>query len=254
MSLKFLKTGAESAKLAEKAKAEAEARKAEQGTMFNFFLKNGEEARITFVDGELSKEGNLMPPRYYEHSMMEQGTWGHFYVCPEKTLQETKDKCPLCESGDRPALISLFTVIDHRTYQSRDKTKTYVNTKKLLKAKPPTFEILNKLAQKRGGLAGVTFDVSRSMNGKAPSVGDLFDFVEKKEIDELKKIYLIEKVDPKTNVKTKETNFTPADYEKEIVFRTGDELRKIGYDKPSVTSPATSTEPSGEMPDYSQQL
>ena len=37
---------------------------------------------------------------------------------------------------------------------------------------------------------------------------------------------MIEKVDPKTNAKVKVSNFTPADYEREIVYRTGDELRK----------------------------
>jgi len=261
MAFTFLKRGAESAKMAAKAAAEAEQRRSEQGKLFRFWMKEKEEARITFVDGELSKEGALTgyldPPRYYEHNLFLNGQWNNFFYCPEKTNPDANDKCPLCESGDKPALVALFTIIDHRQIPStKDKTKIWKDQKKLLVAKPQTFELLTKHAIKRGGLAGGTFDASR-VGDKSAAVGSMFDFVEKKTIEELQKLYMIERVDPKTNQKVKVTNFTPADYEKEIAYRTGDELREltkgspVGSDVPFVSGSGTAA--TGAV-DYSKDL
>ena len=122
--------------------------------------------------------------------------------------------------------MALFTIIDHRQIpSSKDKTKIWKDTKKLLVAKPQTYELLTKHAIKRGGLAGCTFDASR-VGDKSASVGSMFDFVEKKDVKELQKLYMVERIDPKTNQKVKVTNFTPADYEKEIQYRTGEQLRQ----------------------------
>jgi hypothetical protein len=257
MAFTFLKTGAESAKLAQRAAAEAEQRKLEQGKMYRFWMKEKEEARITFVDGDLNSEGHLVPPRYYEHNLNLNGTWNNFFLCPEKTNPDSNDSCPICESGDRPSLVALFTVIDHRQIQStKDKSKVWKDQKKLLVAKTQTYEMLNKHAMKRGGLAGCTFDASR-VGDKSASVGSMFEFVEKHDIEELKKVYQIEKVDPKTNAKVKATNFTPANYDAEIVFRNGEDLRKHlknvdggGDEIPSNGSPAAP----GGGPDYSKEL
>ena len=118
MAFTFLKTGAASAKLAQKAAAEAEARQQQGNRMFRFWMKEKEEARITFVDGDLAKDGPLAgypdPPRYYEHNLFLNGVWNNFFVCPERTSPDSGEKCPLCESGDKPSLIALFTIIDHR--------------------------------------------------------------------------------------------------------------------------------------------
>lgn len=257
MAFTFLKRGAESAKLAARAAAEAEQRRSEQGKMFRFWMKEKEEARITFVDGELATEGPLAgypdPHRYFEHNLFLNGVWNNFFVCPEKTNPDSGDKCPICESGDKPALVALFTIIDHRQIQSsKDKTKVWKDTKKLLVAKPQTYELLTKHAIKRGGLAGCTFDASR-VGDKSASVGSMFDFVEKKSIEELKKIYMIEKVDPKTNQKIKVTNFTPADYEKEIVYRSGEDLKKYMDSTADIPFKGTPSGSGGEA-DYSKEL
>ena len=230
MAFKFLKTGAASAKMMQQAAAEQEARRSQENKLFRFWMKEKEEARITFVDGELAKEGALAgyldPPLYYEHNLYLNGSWNNPYPCPEKTNPDSGDKCPICESGDRPSMVVLFTIIDHRSIPStKDKTKVWKDTKKLLVAKKGTFDLLTKHALKRGGLAGCTFDASR-VGDKSASVGSMFEFVEKHDIKELQKLYMVERVDPKTNLKIKMTNFTPADYEKEIQFRTGAELRK----------------------------
>lgn len=242
--------------MAQRAAAEAEQRKSEQGRMFRFWMKEKEEARITFVDGNLATEGALAgyldPPRYYEHNLFLNGVWNNFFVCPERTSPDSGDKCPICESGDKPSLVALFTIIDHRVIQStKDKTKTYKDTKKLLVAKQQTFELLTKHAIKRGGLAGCTFDASR-VGDKSASVGSMFDFVEKKDVKELQKVYMVEKLDPKTNLKIKMTNFSPADYEKEIQYRTGEQLTKEIHKNDDI--PFKSPGVDAGAPDYSDQL
>jgi hypothetical protein len=260
MALKWMKKGEDSVALAKQEELAAEKRKEEQGKMFRFWIKEGEDARITFVDGELSAEGFLMPPRYYEHNLFLNGSWGNIFVCPEKTNPESGDKCPICAGGDRPALVALFTIIDHREFKGKNDV-LHRDTPKLLVAKSATFELLNKIALKRGGLAGCSFDVSR-MGDKAASVGSMFDFIEKHEdLDALKKEF-VRKVKDDKGKETGEivTVFKPADYETEIVYRTADELLSMGFGKGGLGgapkgNTQSSTQPTtGEKADYSNQL
>lgn len=236
----WMSTGAQSKKLAEQEAIEAQKRKEEQGKMYRFYLKTGEEARITFVDGALDGEGYLTPPRFYEHAIQVAGKWEDF-VCPEKTNPESGDKCPICASGDRPYLVSLFTVIDHREIQSKDKTKTYKDMPRLLALKPKGFEIVAHKAKKQGGLEGRTFDVAR-LGENATNTGDVWDFVEKREMADLQAQFMRNVKDDKGNDTGKqETYFVPANYESEIVFRTGDELRGMGLGVASVGGGGSST-------------
>jgi hypothetical protein len=235
MALTWIKQGDESAAMAKQAEAETVKRKQEQGKMFRFWLKEGEDVRMTFVDGALNHEGFLTPPRFYEHQMYLNGSWNNQFVCPEKTNPGSGDKCPLCEAGDRPAMVALFTVIDHREFKGKTDI-VYRDTPKLLVAKSQTFELLNKIAMKRGGLAGCTFDVSR-MGDKAASVGSMFDFVEKHDLDDLKKNLVRTYKDDKGVEKTVSV-FVAADYEKEIIYRDAAELRAMGLGKPTTPSAA----------------
>lgn len=264
MGFTFLKTGAASAKLAKKQTEDAEAKQQNGYKLFRFWLKEKEEARITFIDGELATEGAWKgypdPPRYWEHNLFLKGTWNHFFVCPEKTNPDSGEKCPICESGDKPSFVALFTIIDHRQVPStKDKTKVYKDQKKLMVCKPQTMEMITKHAIKRGGLAGATFDASR-VGDKSASVGSMFDFVEKKPIEEWKKLYTIEKVDPATNKKVTVTNFTPANYEKEIEYHTGEQLQKEVNKAGGITTdddiPFTSgsNQATAGAVDYSKQL
>jgi hypothetical protein len=225
----WMKKGAASAKAVTDHEQEAQRRKSEQGLMFRWSLKKGEEGRLTFIDGDLSPEGFLLPPRYYEHTVqVSHGKYGN-YVCPEKTNPGAGEKCPICEQGDSYAsLVALFTVIDHREYTSKE-GKSYKNRPKLLVVKTSSFEILNKYATKLGGLAGQTFEVSRSNGDKSPGIGDVFIPLEKTPTDVLKGMYTREVVDPKTNQKSIISLFQPADYEKEIVYYTAAELRGLGF-------------------------
>lgn len=254
MGVSWLKQGAESEKAAKQAAAEAEARRAEMGAMFRFFVNKGEDAKITFVDGELNDQGFLCPPRFYEHTVYYGGKWTNF-VCPEKTAPEKGQKCPFCETGDYASLVAVFTIVDHRSYKSPSTGKVYQDTPKLFVAKSGTFELLNKLAIKRGGLAGCTFDVSRT-GEKSPAVGSMFDFVEKNAPKDLKGKWIRVFKDSK-GVETKEDSFTVADYEKEIVWRDADELRAMGFGKSAVGGHSYQQAPPSDEPDstdYSSQL
>ena len=253
MPLSFLKTGNASQALVQQKEAEEELRKSSQNKMWRFRLKSigggkYEDSRITFVDGNLNEEGFLLPPRYYEHFIVFNGNWTPF-VCPEKTNPGEGEVCPICETGDNPSLVAVFTIIDHRTIKT--KKGEVSNVPMLYVIKTQTFEILNKLAVKRGGLAGCTFDVGRS-GDKSPSAGNVFDFVEKRDITELQKMYQKEITDQKTNQKSKVTYFIPADYETEIVYRTSAELKKMGFTKPNVANVPGWV--SNNTTDYSNQL
>jgi hypothetical protein len=252
MALSWLKQGEDSATMAKQHQAATELKMESKGKMFRFSLKKGEEALITFVDGELNADGYLVPPRFYEHTVFVGDRFQNF-VCPEKTAPHSGEKCPICAAGEKVSLVSLFTVIDHRQVPSKDGTKVYKDMPRLFVAKPRTFEMLNKMAIKRGGLAGCTFSVSRSDSQTSAGVGDMFDFDKKTPIDELKAKFMREVTDPKTNVKTNETFFLPADYEKEITFYTASELVGLGFGAPAGGQSMQSSAGDGNT-DYSSQL
>jgi hypothetical protein len=225
-----MKQGAASAQVAQQEEAEHALRKEQQGKMFRFFLDDKEEAQITFVDGALNEQGFLVPPRFYEHGLKVNGKFQTF-VCPQKSDPDAGHQCPICEQGDRPYLLSVFTIIDHRIRKARDSDKTYQHTRRIFAAKPQTFEILNKLALKYGGLAGKTFDVSR-VGDKAPAVGSMFMPIGQTDIAILQQQFMEDVLgqDGKPTGQ-KKTYFVPANYEQEIVFQTEVELRQMGFGK-----------------------
>lgn len=256
MTVSWLKQGDASVNVAKQEEADYETRKEEQGRMSRFWLKEGEECRITFVDGDLDPEKQiLIPPRYYEHMLYLHGSWNNYFVCPEKTAPHLGDKCPICASGEYPYLASLFTIIDHRVWESKKtQGKVYKDQPRLFVAKSKTVELLNKIAVKRGGLAGCTFDVMR-IGEKSANVGTNFDFVEKQEIAVLKEKYTQDWTDPKTNAKSKICIFVPAKYEDEIVFRTGAQLEAKGFGAPKVSGYSQNqNQGAADSTDYSSQL
>jgi hypothetical protein len=260
MAVSWLKQGEDSAKLHEQEKAAQIKRQSEQGKSFRFWLKKGDEASIWFVDGALHTKGYLAPPRYYEHTVFFNNTWDNI-VCPQQTMPSAKEVCPICEGKDRAALVSLFTVIDTRPYTTKNGI-TIPFTRKLFVAKPTTFDMLNKMAIKRGGLTGCRFDVSRT-GDKSPNVGDVFDFQEKStDVEALTQMFTSTfKVKDKqsgSDIQKTVNLWEPLPYEKEIIFRTGDELRKMGFGAPTGgsgfsqdTSPAADA---GKGEDYETHL
>jgi hypothetical protein len=229
----WLTQGAEAAKALQVEKQRQAERAESSGRLFRFYLKEGEEARITFVDGFLAKEGVnagcLTFAAYYEHTVAEMSPTGrkdwNQYVCLHG---QGNTSCPLCEEDNKAAFVGAFTVIDHRVTKSKDGTKTYKDQKRLFVAKSSTLQMLTQLASKRGGLAGCTFDVYRTSKTDA-NVGNIFDFIERNEVEELKKQFVVKDKDEK-----EVTYFTPADYEKELPFKSEAELRSRGFGTGSI--------------------
>jgi hypothetical protein len=256
MAVSWMKQGAASADLAKQEEAAQELRKSQQGKLYRWFLKDKEDAALTFVDGDLSPEGFLLPPRFYEHMVKVAGQW-QTHVCPEQTNPGSGQKCPICEQGEKASLVAVLTVIDHRSFKGKD-DKVYANQRRLFVCKGQTFELLNKLAIKRGGLAGCRFDVSRN-GDKAPAVGNLFDFTDKQDIELLKAKYTRTYEDKDGNKHTV-CDFEPANYEEEIIFRDEMELRKMGFGKGNATGGMSGFSGSapggnaGSKVDYSDQL
>lgn len=214
--MSYLKRGAEAAKMFDKQEHEA---KSKLDKLWRFYLKEGTEARITFVDGNLDKNGLLDAVTLREHTIKNVGSFPSFFVCVGES-----EPCPLCMDGHKTALVSALTVIDHRKYVSKSGNVTLPYMKKLFIYTPTTRKLLQSIAAKRGGLAGATFDVTRAEDNRSPRVGSMFDFVDKKEVPELRKQFTFKNEDGKLK-----TLFTPADYEKEMPWISADELHKLGF-------------------------
>jgi hypothetical protein len=217
--MNWMKRGDDAAVSLKQAEAESKAKSMQNKSMWRFRLNDGEEARVTFVDGELTKNGNIDWLTYREHQVFMNGKWNNHFVCTEPA-----EKCPICESGDSPSWVAVLTVIDHREYKSKkDPGKSYKNQPRLFVMKQQTAKLLQNLGEKRKGLAGCTFDILRA-GDKSPAVGSSFDFIEKNSVKDLQAQFM-----EKDEHGKMKTVFVPADYEKEIVYRSAKELMQFGF-------------------------
>jgi hypothetical protein len=206
MAMSFLKTG--SAVHEEVVKADQAAKERFSN---RFFMKEGEEARITFLDGELA-EGLLQTVSYYEHLIPKAGRKGFDnFPCTQE-----QEPCPICEDGEVPALCFAFTILDHRIWKDRN-DKTHQHEKRLYVCKRETFKRLQKKAEKYGGLVGVTFDVTR-IGDKSASVGSDYDHVDKNDIETIA-----------ASCGLKLEDCVPLNYEESIKYYTAEELRGMGF-------------------------
>lgn len=229
MTVGWLKKGREAEEELKKADAAAEARGADN--VFRFWIPYDEpdsERRITFLDGDVDDDGLLTLPMYYEHNVYMNGRWGNHFVC---LAAETS--CPICESGESNAgLVGVATVVDHTPYviKSGDrKGEEIKDQRKLFVCPRGTVKLLHKIAKKRGGLAGVTLDVSRS-GKKAARVGDMFDFVAKTDMKKIR-----EKLGEETE---------PFDYGEVLPYVSEEDLRKLGFGVESVGKAGPAPNPS----------
>lgn len=225
----WLKTGAEARAAMDEADAAAEKAKEESGRLFRFFIPENDEATITFLDGDLDDDGRLMIPMLYEHRVLHAGKWTNFLCIADA------EPCPLCENGDRPALVGVMTVINHTPYTIKNGPnagKQIANRKQLYVATRSTIKKLQKIASKKGTLRMHSYEVSRSED-KSPRVGDMFMHIhEWGSVEELKD-YLLGNGDDNDNpfpVKADEVDdlVEPADYAYEMIYRDGEELAKMG--------------------------
>lgn len=202
--MSFLKRGSEVHKAVELEDLKTELKKT--GGVYRFFLKKNSECEITFLDGDLTSDGHLDVVSWTEHSVFENGHWGNYYVCVGDS-----EPCPICQGGSKPALVVALSVIDHSSYIDK-KGVTHKDTLRLFVCKRSTFKMLEKIAIKRGGLAGCRFEVSRA-GDMSPAVGSMFDFVSKEPIPSLLEKY-------KAGI---------IDYESVISYLPASELRKLNF-------------------------
>lgn len=205
--LSFIKRGAEA-----KAAMAQEERKVElrKNQLYRFWLPSDASTSITFLDGQLS-DGILDIPYFHEHQVQLNGSWKNWFICTQD-----EEPCPICEGGLSASYVGIFTIIDHSKYTSSRDNKVHKDEPKLFVAKRDTIKLLQLAAQKRGGLRGCTFDVSR-VGEKAPGVGSAFDFTEK-----LTEQQLVAKYKERAK---------PVDYDKYLAatYQSADELRKLGF-------------------------
>lgn len=210
-----MKKGKDAKQALAEEEARAEKAKSEQGKLWRFWMPEDSDRKITFLDGDLDDEGMLDIPMFHEHFVKVNGQ-SENYVC----TMESEGFCPICNKGDsKPALVGIMTVIDHTPYKvqsGQNAGKVYKDRKKLFVAKKQTVRMLSKLAVKRGGLRGVTFDVSRT-GDKSAGVGNQFDFDEKQTLEELMAKYELKAEDVEA-----------ADYDEEITYRSAEELAELG--------------------------
>jgi hypothetical protein len=219
----FLKSGSAAQEALATEDAKAEMAKAEAGKLWRFYLKDGEEKRVTFLDGDLDENGMLSDQRYYQHMLFINGEWKNF-VCTADVDQT--QPCPICSRNDkdsRPALVGVLTVIDHSSHTVQNgpnKGNVIKNQRRLYVMKKGTIKHLQKLAEKRGGLAGCTFDISRT-GDKEPGVGNQFDFVEKHDS--------LDSLAAELGIKVEDC--LPANYGEEIKYYSPTELIELGVGK-----------------------
>jgi hypothetical protein len=202
-----------------------------------FWVNRGEEARITFLDGHL-EDGLVQAVSYHEHMLKRPGTNKYIqYPCTQEI-----EPCPICEDGDVPSLVAVFTILDHREWKDKN-NKIHKWEKKLFVCKRDTFKRLQAKAAKQGGLFGVTFDVTR-IGEKAPAVGTDFDVVEKTTLEKLSQMSGIPVSD-----------LAPFEYSTAIKYFSAAELRKMGFGKPTLgSSDTTALKNDGSIADIADEL
>ncbi len=226
----FLKTGSarQAAIKADEQRAKAQAEK--RGKLFRFYINAKKDLNkdftITFVDGNLDDEGMLENPVFHEHTLKVAGKITNFVSCCDR------EEDPLQAAGQEPYLAQAFTIIDHTGYTDKDGVD-HPHQKRLLVAKRNSMKQLQKLASKRGGLTGCTFEVSRT-GAKQPNIGDTFDFVQKGDLKALLKEMTADGAykdikDAKERSEKLANLIVPADYEgKELTYYSAAELKKMG--------------------------
>lgn len=226
MAASWLKRGAAAQKEIEKVDKYTNIRKLRNTKPGRFYLKAGEHAEVTFIDGTIESPGMLDCPMWMEHSVTIGSDWGYNFVCL-KDEENGIMECVMCEETSKaignPMLVMGLSIIDHRKIPSkRERGKVYVDQKRFFVFTTSTYKKLVEIATKQGGtLAGHRFKLSRS-GEHSPRVGDEIEFIRKEPIQLLRNKYK-EVVDKKV-----QTIFTPYNYEKELMYLFTSELADIG--------------------------
>jgi len=220
----WMRRGKSAEKLYEK---EEQRIQADRAQFFRFRMDDGDTTRITFLTGELDEDGILDCPVFPEHRLFN-GRRPRFVVCLDHG--DEPQRCPLCEAGNRPSNVALFLIVDHTKGKSRA-GKTFHHQLRILAAKPQTKKKLQLKAKKLGGLAGYTFEVSRT-GDRSPSVGDDFEAVgDRKSLETIAKAVAKAKADDvegRKKVYKSIMESVPPDWPKQSEFLTEKQMIAAG--------------------------
>ena len=134
----WMKTGNAAKAEVQKEEAKAAQAKEEAGKPRRFWMPNDSETSITFLDGELDDDGALNVPMIREHQLYLHGHYRNWFVCTQD-----EEPCPICEGGDKPNLIALFTVIDHSEFTAQNGV-TYKDQIRVYAVKRNSLNMLQK--------------------------------------------------------------------------------------------------------------
>ena len=214
--------------------AKQEHMKQNQTRTNRFYLPVGKETQITFVDGSLNDAGLPDVPSFWEHNLKMDGHWRNWFPCVRE-----QEPCPICALGDHnPYLATVLTVIDHSEYEDREGVLRKHN-KRLFVAKPQTYRRLARIAHKRGGLNGKTFDVARTGDQSA-AVGSDFDYLGECDTEQF--------IAQNQQFGVTSDLFTPYDYGKVIVYRNAAELKALGIGQPTASAAPPPVPTTGGFP------
>lgn len=235
----WYKTGA----AADEAMEQDEKRRAEASNrVFRWFISKdniGTEYRITILDDLKHPAGYDSPFVFQEHAIWSAGPQKSrspmYFTCIEGLESpETgkKQSCPLCEMKDEyPYLASAYTIVTHDEFSSSKKGgQIYKHEIRLLVAKPLVAKTLRKYLEKRRGLRGCVYDISRIGDSSA-STGNNLDFIDKVNDEGFEKL---------TEGKFKVLP-PPYDYHEILAPKSEQEIRDILSGKASYSSNETDT-------------
>lgn len=129
-----------------------------------FYIKSKDTSEhvVLFLDDD--------PPFVHEHEVWDVEKFPIRMRCGRKTQRG----CPLCEAGDEPYFAGLFTILDRTEWTDRN-GKAHKDEKKLLIVKTKDLIHFRKMADKRAGLLGTEWDVSRTSKQDS-RIGNIWEF------------------------------------------------------------------------------
>ena len=139
-----------------------------------FWMKNGSETSITFIDGATVDCGGVevkTPFTYEEYQENINGDWRNWFTRPVDPSQDI-----LRQMGKRPSKVAVFTIIDHTEWTDRkgnlhkDEISLYV-----VKRSSSVWNQIERLISREGSLRGRKFRVMR-MGDKSPGAGSLLEY------------------------------------------------------------------------------
>jgi len=167
--MNFLKTGDEGRKFFnEERERQAEKTAGDNIKNWRFKLNKGATGYIIFFDN--------LDTFLLEHQFQANGSYYNYETC----IRDIEGECPLCESNNASALISVATVFDLTEYKKKDGTLAKPRKKIVVFKKGGTERFLRK-QEKLNGLKFKKFEVYRSMDQKGEATGTEVEF--EKEID-----------------------------------------------------------------------